>query len=691
MYRRFPAALALLAAAALAPALTAQETPSDTLLTVEHYLDWERVADPQIAPDGSAIVYTRSAVNRLEDRWDAALWIMDADGSRHRFLVKGAGARWSPDGTRIAYLEEDADGRTQVFVRWMDAEGATTQVTRVTERPQHIRWSPDGRAIAFTMLVPVPEEWKISMPAGPEGAKWTPAPRIVRRMHYRRDRTGFLEDGYTHLFVVPADGGTPRQLTHGVWNVGSRAAGIPGDVGYDWMPDGASIVFDGLREDDADQRYRESHIYRVSLATGDVQQLTQRRGPWSLPVVSPDGRRIAFTGYDWTSQSYRAAQVYVMGPDGSDMRSLTVELDRDPVNLLWAADGESVYFAADDRGARNVFRVTLDGRVGPVTEGGHVLTLSTATRDGIAVGERSTPHAPEDVVRYSLVGEDAPEIVQLTSVHDDVLAGMRLGEVEEIEYTSTGGATVQGWIVKPPAFDPAERYPLILSIHGGPHAMYNVGFSYAFQNLAANGYVVLYTNPRGSTGYGTAFGNAIDKAYPSVDHEDLMVGVDSVLGRGYIDPNRLYVTGCSGGGVLSSWAIGQTDRFAAAAVRCPVVNWLSFAGTADITTWAMHRFDGYPWENPAPWLEHSPLMHVGNVETPTLLMTGEQDLRTPMAQTEEYYQALKTLGVPVVMLRFHGEYHGTGSKPSNFMRTQLYMMDWFRQWSEDGAQAAVGR
>ncbi len=691
MYCRFSAALALLAAAVLPLALTAQEAPSDTLLTVEHYLDWERVDDPQIAPDGSEVIYTRSAVNRLEDRWDAVLWIMNADGSRHRFLVQGSNPRWSPDGTRIAFLAEDADGRGQIFVRWMDAEGATTQVTRVTERPQNIRWSPDGRAIAFTMLVPAPEEWKISMPSPPEGATWAPAPRVVRTMHYRRDRTGFLDGGYTHLFVVPADGGTPRQLTHGEWNVGLRGYGVPGDVGYDWMPDGGSIVFDGLREDDADVRYRESHIYRVSLATGDVRQLTQRRGPWSLPVVSPDGRRIAFTGYDWTPQSYRAAQVYVMASDGADMRSLTVELDRDPVSLVWGADGESVYFAADDRGARNVFRATLDGRVQPVTQEAHVLTLSSATRAGIAVGERSTPQAPEDIVRFSLVAPDGPEITQLTSVHDDVLAGIRLGEVEEIAYASTGGAHVQGWIVKPPSFDPSQRYPLILSIHGGPHAMYNVGFNYSFQNLAANGYVVLYTNPRGSTGYGTAFGNAIDKAYPSVDHEDLMVGVDSVLGRGYIDPNRVYVTGCSGGGVLSSWAIGQTDRFAAAAVRCPVVNWLSFAGTTDVTIWAMHRFEGYPWENPTSWLEHSPLMHVGDVETPTLLMTGELDLRTPMGQTEEYYQALKTLGVPTVMLRFHGEYHGTGSKPSNFMRTQLYVMDWFRQWSEDGAQAAVGR
>jgi dipeptidyl aminopeptidase/acylaminoacyl peptidase len=213
--------------------------------------------------------------------------------------------------------------------------------------------------------------------------------------------------------------------------------------------------------------------------------------------------------------------------------------------------------------------------------------------------------------------------------------------------------------------------------------MYNVAFSYPYQNYAANGYIVLYTNPRGSTGYGTDFGNAIDNGYPSVDHDDLMAGVDSLVGRGYIDEERLFVTGCSGGGVLSSWAIGHTNRFSAAAVRCPVINWISFAGTADVIDWGYHRFNGYFWDNPTKWLEHSPLMHVNKVRTPTLLMTGVLDLRTPMSQTEEYYAALKTLGVPAVMLRFNQEYHGTSSMPSNFLRTQLYIMSWFAKWAEE--------
>jgi len=249
---------------------------------------------------------------------------------------------------------------------------------------------------------------------------------------------------------------------------------------------------------------------------------------------------------------------------------------------------------------------------------------------------------------------------------------------------------VQGWIVKPPAFDAARKYPLILEIHGGPFAMYNVGFSYMFQNFAANGYVVLYVNPRGSTGYGDAFSNGIDHNYPGPDYDDLMAGVDAVIGKGYVDTTRMYVSGCSGGGVLSSWVIGHTNRFAAAAVRCPVIDWISMAGVTDIPLFTFSFFHQPYWDKPDEWLAHSSLMYAGRVTTPTLLMTGELDRRTPIPQTEEFYSALKVRGVPAVMLRFNGEYHGTGSKPSNFMRTQLYMMSWFQKHRRGGAEPATG-
>lgn len=668
----------LFAISAIALPTTAQETPSDTLLTVGHYLDFERVSDPQISPDGMQVAYTRSYVDKMEDRFESGIWIMGSDGSRNRFLIDGSRPRWSPDGTRLAYMAE-GDGETQIFVRWMDAEGATSQITHETDPPSNFTWAPDGNHIYFQRIVRSHNEWSIDLPARPPGAEWTDTPRIVERVHYRFDRIGFLPDGYNHLFRVPADGGTARQLTSGDWHVGGGFVAGVGDAGYDISPDGGTLVFDGLMED-ADQSYRESHIWSMDLATGAVTQLTERRGPWAGPVISPDGAWIAFTGYDWTSQTYKTTDLYAIRADGTDMRLLTGALDRDVGSLRWDSSSDGIYFTVGDQGTSNVHHVTLDRVLRQVTTGSHMLSLSSVTAAGDAVGIRSAPEVPPDIVRYSLVGSGETE--RLTSVNDDVLENKRLGEVEEVWFDSSDDTRVQGWIVKPPNFDPAKKYPLILQIHGGPHSMYNVGFSYAYQNFAANGNVVLYTNPRGSTGYGTEFGNAIDNGYPSVDYEDLMAGVEEVVGRGYVDEDRMYVTGCSGGGVLSSWVIGHTNRFAAAGVRCPVINWMSFAGNADITMWGYYRYEGFPWTNPDKYLEHSPLMYVENVTTPTILMTGVLDLRTPIAQTEEYYQALKQVGVPTKMIRFNGEYHGTGSIPSNFMRTQLYLMKWFQQYSK---------
>ncbi len=686
-HRMMLPSLLSIAVMVMATGSAAQETPSDTLLTVGYFLDLESVGDPQLSPDGSQIVYTRNWVNKLEDRWESDLWIIGADGSKNRFLVKGASARWSPDGTRIAYVADGEPEGAQIFVRWMDAEGAISQVTRVTKAPGDIEWSPDGKSISFTMVVPVEpkKEWSIDVPPAPEGAKWTKPPRIVERMHYRADRRGFLDDGYTHLFVVSAEGGTPRQLTQGEWNTGARTYGIPFGVAYDWTPDGKFIVFDGFMEDDGDLRYRESHIYAVNVDTREIRQITSEKGPWSNPVVSPDGRTIAFTGFEWTEQTYKASELYVIGIDGSGMSRISGDLDRDPQSLHWASDGRGVYFTVGDRGTQNIYYASTDGDVRQVTEGTHMLSLDSM-RGSTAAGEIRSYHEPGDVVTVDL--RRPQRITRLTAVNEDLLMDKRLGEVEEVWYNSADGTRVQGWVVKPPSFDPAGKYPLILHIHGGPHAMYNVAFNYSFQNLAANGYLVLYTNPRGSTGYGTDFGNAIDDAYPSVDYEDLMAGVDAIVERGYVDTESMFATGVSGGGVLSSWIVGHTDRFAAAAVRAPVINWISFAGNADITNWGYHRFYGYFWDNPDKWLEHSPLMHVENVKTPTLLMTGELDLRTPMGQTEEFYEALKALGVPTAMIRFNDEYHGTGSKPSNFMRTQLYLMKWFDRYSKGESVAA---
>jgi dipeptidyl aminopeptidase/acylaminoacyl peptidase len=670
---------------AFAPTVPAQETRSDTLFTVEKYLDFEQVADPQISPDGSQIIYTRRYVDKLADRWESALWLVNADGSKNRFLLKGASARWSPDGTRILYTTDGEPTGTQIFVRWMDAEGATSQITRVSEAIGDVEWSPDGKSIGFSMFVPTRNELKIDLPAAPRGAKWTEAPKYVDKLHYRFDRRGFLRPGFRHLFVVPADGGTPRQVTKGDWSIGYAAEGQPAGAGWDWTPDGRTMVFD--RRDTSALRRSVGDIYAVDVNSGTVRKITSQSGAWSGPVVSPDGRRIAFRGYPAQRVSYRAADIYVVGLDGSGLTKISGTLDRDPSTLVWAPDGSGVYFAVGDQGTSNAYFASVSGNVRKLTTGVHMLSLGSVSRNGtVAAGLRSGPKEPADVVRIDLRGGS---YTRLTRVNEDLLARIKLGDVEEVWYTSSGGARVQGWIVKPPGFNPSRKYPLLMEIHGGPHGMYNVAFNPMFQNFAANGYVVIYTNPRGSTGYGSAFGNAIENAYPSVDYDDLIAGVDAVIAKGFVDTTRMYVGGCSGGGVLSSWVIGHTNRFAAAAVRCPVINWMSMAGQTDIPLFT-HNFFAKPfWEDPAPWLKYSPLMYVGNVTTPTLVMTGELDMRTPMAQSEEYYAALKMRGVPSALLRFEGENHGTGFRPSNWMRTQLYMMAWYQKWRRTSPQGAT--
>jgi dipeptidyl aminopeptidase/acylaminoacyl peptidase len=665
----------LLCALILAPTVAAQQSPRK--LSLEMYFDWENVSDPQISPDGKQIVYTRGWVDRVNDRSRSSLWIMNADGSKNRFLVEGSSPRWSPDGTRIAYLAEGQPRGTQIFVRWMD-DGAASQITHLDRNPGSITWAPDGKSIAFTMLVPKRDTWNIRMPARPEGARWTENPRIIERVMYRFDRMGFLEEGYRHVFTVPATGGTPRQLTSGEYDHGGGvvSGGFQGGS-ISWTPDGKEILFTSLREPDWEYTWRESEVYAVSVVDKSIRQLTKRKGPDSNPEVSPDGKWVAYTGYDWTDDTYITQKLYVMGIDGSNPRVISGTLDRDPGNVTWAPDSSGVYFTADDRGTRNVHFASLKGEVRPITQGTHIVNLSSVNPNGLAAATLSSYHKPGDVYVFSLA---RPELKQLTAVNEDLLQDVKLGDVEEFWYTSVDNLKIQGWLIRPPDFDPKKKYPMMLTIHGGPHAMYGVGFNFSWQEHAANGYLVLYTNPRGSTGYGSAFGNAIKNDYPGKDYDDLMKGVDEVIARGYVDTRNLFVYGCSGGGVLTSWIVGHTDRFAAASANCPVTNWLSFVGTTDGPRW-YRNFQKYPWEDPAEHLRRSSLMYVGNVKTPTMLMTGVLDLRTPISQTEEYYQALKVRKVPTAMIRFNDEFHGTTSRPSNFMRTQLYLRYWFEKFT----------
>ncbi len=669
--------IVLIAFLSVALRVNAADSPATGQFTVGRYLDLQSAGAPQISPDGSQILYTRRMIDKQADKYQSAIWIVNADGSHHRFLAKGSGEVWSADGKSFAFLAEGEPKGMQIFAMQLGVSGPPSQLTWLTEEPGNLRWSPDGKWIGFTMKVPDTEKWAVDLPTAPEDAKWAKAPRYTERLHTFRDQAGFTERAWRHLFLVASDGGAPRQVTSGNWSVGSSSFEVATSVEWEFMPDGRSAVIEGYKEGDPDRNDRESYIYSVDLKGGTLTRLTKTIGSWAQPAVSPDGKTVAYVGYTKTDTNH-VMDLWTMSADGGNATLQSEGFDREPRGLKWAPDGSALYFTAEDRGSIHLYSWARGKGIRQLTNGPEVLLNPTIGKGAIAA-IRSSFRAPGDVV---LLNARRPESVQqLTHLNEELLREVALANAEEIWYDSSGGAKIQGWIVKPPNFDRARRYPLLLEIHGGPQAMYNVQFSPQFQNFAANGYVVLYVNPRGSTGYGSAFGDAILKHYPGPDYDDLMAGVDAVLKQGIIDDSRMYVSGCSGGGVLSSWVISHTNRFAAAAVRCPVIDWISMAGETDVPFFTYRFFKKPFWEDPTDWLEQSSLMHVGNVKTPTLIMTGELDRRTPIPQSEEFYQALKYRGVPAALLRFDQEYHGTGSKPSNWMRTQLYMMSWFQRFS----------
>jgi dipeptidyl aminopeptidase/acylaminoacyl peptidase len=661
------------------PALQAQARP----LSASDMFTIETASDPQISPDGLWVAYVRNWSDAITDKRYSNIWLVKSDGTGHRPVTSGkthdASPRWSPDGTRLAYTS-DKGGSGQLYVRWNDT-GESIALTNGAIPPAGPTWSPDGKLIAFTQFVPKAPLVVGTPLAPPPGATWAPPPKYTDALVFRFDGVGEVPVGFTHIFVVRADGGAPRQLSKGDFNHG----GVFGGGGVVWTPDGTELIAAARRREKADEELLESDIFAFAVADGAMRRLTDRNGPDGEPAVSPDGKLIAYTGFDERYQGYQNALLYVMNRDGSGKRALSTKLDNSVGSPTWSADGKGIYVQYDDKGDTKVGLFALDGswRVVASHLGSGMMAYSggsySVARNGSVAYTLSTPSIPSNV---AVVGSGASATpVSVTSLNVELLATRTLGAVEEIWYESSKDKRkIQGWIIKPPGFDAKKKYPLILEIHGGPFANYGARFDDEKQIMAANGFVVLYTNPRGSTSYGEEFGNLIHHAYPGDDFFDLNSGVDAVIAKGYIDEKNLFVTGGSGGGVLTAWMIGHTDRFRAALAFYPVINWESFSLTADMAPLSVKNwFPGMPWDHKDNYDKRSLLSVVKNVKTPTLIMTGEEDFRTPMSESEQYYKALKMSGVEAVLVRVPGEPHGIRRFPSHAASKLTTLAGWFEK------------
>lgn len=638
-------------------------------LDADTLFEMESISNPAISPDGKAIVFARGFVDKVKDQIRTNLWLVtgwtDPSGPKLRELTSGSWRDstpvWSPDGRRIAFLS-DRDGSTQIHVLWVDSR-EMAQLTRLEKAPSSLRWSPDGTRIAFTMTAPGEDPvLAVKLPRKPEGAQWAKPAVIVDRLSWASDGVGPVPVGYSHIYVVDAlTGGTPKQVTGGKYNHRDPA----------WSPDGRKIYFSAIRKPDAEYLRNDTEIYAVDLDSGAISALTDRKGPDLNPT--PKGEWIAYTGYDDRMFTFHVSSIYLMDSAGGRKTLWAGGLPSSPGALQWNKEGSGVYFTMEEQGSAQVFFLPIGGKPQRITSGAHVISQASLAGTGDIAAVRSSFHEPGALVHIK-----GSSVTKVLDLNQDVLEGRALGQVEELWWASPDGVKVQGWLVKPVDFDPARKYPLVLYIHGGPWSMYSVAFNWAWQNFAANGYAVLYANPRGSTGYGQDFVNGIQYAYPGKDYDDLMAGVDAVLKKVFIDGRNLFVCGGSGGGVLTAWIVGHTGRFRAAVSMRPVIDWHSFVGTTDGAMW-YDQFKKRPWEDPLEYAVRSPLHYVANVTTPTMVMTGEADLRTPISQSEEYYRALKLLKKDTLLVRVPEEFHGW-RRPSHQLLQQLYLLAWFEKY-----------
>jgi dipeptidyl aminopeptidase/acylaminoacyl peptidase len=630
-------------------------------------------ADPRLHPDGNVVAFVVWRIDREESEYRSSIWLAAVDGSSppRQFTTgekRDSSPRWSPDGSQLAFTSTRGDDKTsQLYV--IPAEGGEARkLTELKEDPSEITWAPDGTRIAFSA--------RVRDEAYEEEEERKRRPRRFTRLNYKLDNVGWTGDRRQHLFVVPADGSEePKQLTEGDFEDGSPA----------WSPDGRRLAFVSARSEFWDLELA-SDVFVIDAEGGEPKQLTDSDGGCDGPVWSPDGSQIVFLYVPGTLDWPHNGRVAVVSAGGGDQRLLTESLDRTcapfpPIRPpIW--DGDRILFAVEDSGNVHVYSVPADGSGAPepVLDGERVVT-GFDLQNGTFVHTQTTPTALAELY----AGDRA-----LTEVGQAFTGGRQLVEPERFKAASEDGTEVDAWIVRPPGFDPSKRYPTLLAIHGGPFSQYSTGFFDEFQVYASAGYVVLYANPRGSSGYTEAWGRAIrgpsngeGPGWGTVDYQDLMGVVDTALERfDFIDPDRLGVLGGSYGGFMTTWIVGHTDRFKAAISERAVNNLVSAYGSSDLFWAFAGQFGSYLYEDFDAWVERSPSRYAGDIKTPLLIMHSENDLRCNIEQGEHLFITLRLRKHDVEMVRFPAESHELSRSGSPVHRVERFqiILDWFDRY-----------
>lgn len=637
------------------------------------------VSDPQVSPDGRTVAYVVSWPDRENDETYSAVYVAPIDGSEpaRRFTqgTKDHTPRWSPDGNYLAFVSGRGD-KNQVFLAPLSG-GEARQLTNARWGVSQPAWSPDGARIAYSARVgdfTEPKERK-----GPEKH----APRVIRSLRYKLDGVGFFDERRMHIFITDAETGNEMQVTSGDYFDDHPA----------WSPDGKAIAFVSDRERQRHDRQWRTDVWVVPAKGGQPVKLTRSLGSASHPAYSPDGKHIVFVGHEAGDEGL-AKNIHLMvmpAKGGAAPRSLNADLDRPAAGwpafasgraFEWAADSSSVYFLAGDRGTQSIYNAPLKGKAQKVLDGERQIEAFALSPSGRAVAFTAVwPNAPWELYSATL-GRDTRE-TNLSHANDEMHQQVDLVEVERMTYAARDGLEIEAFVLYPRGYRPGRRYPIAINVHGGPHSFHPGARSLIeYQSLAANGFVVLLPNPRGSTTYGEAFTEACVTDWGGADFEDIIVGADALIERGVVDPARMCIGGYSYGGFMASWAVGHTDRFKAALVGAPVSNQASMFGTGDIPLFDMHEIGGLPQQNPEEYAVRSPVTYLGNVTTPVLLVHHEGDLRCPIAQSEEIFHALRAMGKKVEFVRYPGGFHTYNTHaPSQAVDRISRTVAWFERYA----------